>query len=213
LISAEDGTPERPFGAWRGRRTGLAGDSRHARFSKQALPVDGHGMLKLLMGSAVGRLFGKRSSKRGRRNPFRASIACPLALAVLAAGVCTPLISIKEAAAAELVIFESPACEWCEAWDENVGVIYHKTEEGRVAPLRRVALHAPRPADLEDVDAVIYTPTFVLMEDGREFGRITGYPGEDHFWGLLAEMLGKLQATTGSRKAGSPSITRSIEDS
>jgi hypothetical protein len=51
------------------------------------------------------------------------------------------------------------------------------------------------------------------MEDGREFGRITGYPGEDHFWGLLAEMLRKLQAATGSRKAGPPSFGRSIEES
>jgi hypothetical protein len=30
------------------------------------------------------------------------------------------------------------------------------------------------------------------VEDGREIGRIRGYPGEDFFWGLLGEMIEKL---------------------
>ena len=40
---------------------------------------------------------------------------------------------------------------------------------------------------------VVLTPTFVLMEDGAEAGRIEGYPGEDFFWGLLGQMIGKVQ--------------------
>jgi hypothetical protein len=36
---------------------------------------------------------------------------------------------------------------------------------------------------------VVFTPTFVLVEDGQELARIEGYPGEDFFWGLLARML------------------------
>ena len=32
--------------------------------------------------------------------------------------------------AAELVMFESEACEWCEVWDEEIGVAYSKTSEG-----------------------------------------------------------------------------------
>jgi hypothetical protein len=34
-----------------------------------------------------------------------------------------------------------------------------------------------------------FTPTFVLVADGREVGRITGYPGEDFFWGLLQRLI------------------------
>ena len=94
--------------------------------------------------------------------------------------------------AAELVMFDSPTCDWCAAWEREVGVIYDKTDEGRRAPLRRVNLAEERPADLKVVAGVVYTPTFVLMENGAERGRILGYPGEAHFWGLLGELIRRL---------------------
>jgi hypothetical protein len=141
---------------------------------------------------------GKRSTHDRVRLPFPANPFRLLVLAALAAAVWTPLISIKAVHAAELVMFASPHCEWCEAWDRDVGVVYHKTEEGRLAPLRRVEHYAPRPVDLGAVDAVVYTPTFVLMDRGRELGRITGYPGEDHFWGLLGVLLKQLKAAPGT---------------
>ena len=93
--------------------------------------------------------------------------------------------------AAELVMFRQHFCEWCEVWDDEVGVVYDKTREGRRAPLREVDIHDKRPTDLKKVKPVIFTPTFVLMENGSEVGRILGYPGEDFFWGLLDEMLKK----------------------
>ena len=93
--------------------------------------------------------------------------------------------------AAELVMFEAEGCEWCETWNREIGPIYPKTEEGRLAPLRRVDLHARRPDDLKDIKGIVYTPTFVLVEGCRELGRIVGYPGEDFFWGLLAQLVAK----------------------
>ena len=111
-------------------------------------------------------------------------------LALVLFGALVPVGGV--AGAAELVMFESQGCTWCEAWDEDVGSIYPKTGEARVAPLRRVDLDEPRPDDLTGIRAVIYTPTFVLMEDGREVGRILGYPGEEHFWGLLGMELKKI---------------------
>lgn len=102
------------------------------------------------------------------------------------------------ARAAELVMFESPLCEWCEAWHAEIGPIYPKTREGRIAPLRRVDIHAPRPADLRFVRGVRFTPTFVLVHGGREVGRITGYMGEDFFWGLLDELLQRLSSDAGA---------------
>lgn len=98
--------------------------------------------------------------------------------------------------AAELVMFLSPVCEWCQIWDEEVGVVYGKTPEARQARLRRVDIDDPRPEDLKRIRPVIYTPTFVLMENGREAGRITGYPGEASFWDLLGEMIAKLDTPT-----------------
>ncbi len=96
------------------------------------------------------------------------------------------------ASAAQLVMFEQFGCEWCDVWNEEISEIYPKTEEGQRAPLRRVDLHAERPSDLTEIKAVRFTPTFVLVEDGREIGRIQGYPGEDFFWGLLAQLIERL---------------------
>ncbi len=94
-------------------------------------------------------------------------------------------------------MFESDDCVWCEAWNEEIGPIYPKTTEGQRAPLRRVDIHGPRPHDLRDIEGVRFTPTFVLIDDhGREVGRINGYPGEDFFWGLLAELTAKLPNQT-----------------
>ena len=94
--------------------------------------------------------------------------------------------------AAELVMLEEHGCPWCERWNEEVGVIYHKTPEGKQAPLRRLDIHQPLPIDLRFLAKGGYTPSFILVDDGREIGRIRGYPGEDFFWGLLGQILKKL---------------------
>lgn len=95
--------------------------------------------------------------------------------------------------AAELIMFRSKACSYCMAWDHDIGGIYHKTEEGRRAPLRMVDMGAKRPAPLATIEGLVYSPTFVLMEKGEEVGRITGYPGPDFFWPLLGKLLGKIE--------------------
>ena len=33
---------------------------------------------------------------------------------------------------------------------------------------------------------------FVLIDEGREIGRIRGYPGDIFFWGLLASLIERL---------------------
>src|ERR1035437_9590845 len=47
-------------------------------------------------------------------------------------------LSLSNARAAELVMFEQAGCAWCEAFDREIAPIYGKTEEGLRAPLRRV---------------------------------------------------------------------------
>lgn len=111
---------------------------------------------------------------------------------IAVSGMLLGIVSMHDVAAAELVMFESAGCIWCATWNREVGVIYDKTAEARIAPLRRVDIDGPRPADLVGVGAIIYTPTFVLIDEGREIGRILGYPGEANFWGLLGVELKKL---------------------
>ena len=104
--------------------------------------------------------------------------------------------------AAELLMFEEKWCHWCEKWNEEIGVIYDKTAEGKRAPLRRIDVHNGMPAEVDLKTRVQYTPTFVLVDEGKEIDRIEGYPGEDFFWGLLGRMLEKLPQTQQRADAG-----------
>jgi thioredoxin-related protein len=103
--------------------------------------------------------------------------------------------------AAELVMFEQAGCVWCETFDHEIAPIYHKTAEGQRAPLRRVDIDQPVPQDLAFIAVERLAPLFVLVDKGREIGRIRGYPGEDHFWGLLGVLIKKLDTggTSGGR--------------
>lgn len=104
-------------------------------------------------------------------------------------------LSLSSACAAELVMFEQAGCAWCEAFDHHIAPIYGKTEEGLRAPLRRVDTSQPLPPDLAFIETERLTPLFVLIDRGREIGRIRGYPGEDHFWDLLGVLMKKLYAS------------------
>lgn len=99
---------------------------------------------------------------------------------------------VQGSRAAELLMFEEKWCEWCERWNTEIAPIYSKTAEGKRAPLRRIDIHGRYPAGIALASRPRFTPTFVLIEDGREVGRIEGYPGEDFFWGLLSRMIRKL---------------------
>ncbi|PCI36972.1 MAG: hypothetical protein COB46_14085 [Rhodospirillaceae bacterium] len=104
--------------------------------------------------------------------------------------------------ATELVMFDSPTCDWCEVWNEEIAPVYGKTTEGKAAPLRRQSIHDDRPEDLKHLKGIVYTPTFVLMDQGKEIGRIAGYPGEDFFWFMLDELLTRIPAKNKQANAG-----------
>ena len=88
-----------------------------------------------------------------------------------------------------LLMIEQKGCVYCARWDREIAPIYEKTDEGRTAPLRRTDLHDPLPDDVTVERRATFTPTFVLLDDGAEVGRIEGYPGEDFFWPLLAALI------------------------
>jgi hypothetical protein len=94
--------------------------------------------------------------------------------------------------AAELVMFEQRGCVWCQRFENEIAPGYATSDEGRRAPLRRVDLKAQASAGFELASNVRITPTFVLVDGGREIGRLTGYPGKEFFWHELAELAKRL---------------------
>lgn len=99
--------------------------------------------------------------------------------------------------AAELVYVSATGCPYCRLWDAKVGPVYAKSPEGQRAPLRPVDIRDVGGTGLKIDRPVRYTPTFILIENGSEVGRIEGYPGEDFFWGMLGRLLEKLPVEGG----------------
>jgi thioredoxin-related protein len=101
-------------------------------------------------------------------------------------------LSLTRACAAELVMFEQKGCVWCQRFDREIAPAYDKTDEGKRAPLHRLDIAQPIPAELFFIHRERFTPVFVLIDQGREIGRIRGYPGDTFFWGLLANLIERL---------------------
>ena len=119
-------------------------------------------------------------------------------LAVLIGVASSYCLAANAAKSAELLMFESKLCEWCDKWREEIGAVYPKTDEGRIAPLRTIDVYQTRPNKYAPIKGIVYTPTFVLWHDGGEVGRILGYSGEAFFWGLLGELIEDMQAGRGA---------------
>lgn len=113
-------------------------------------------------------------------------------LPVLAVLVAVLVAAPRPAAALELIMFKAEHCGWCEKWEKDIGGAYPLTEEGKKAPLRRV--DKSEAGAFENLErGITFTPTFVLLDEGREVGRITGYPGPDFFFPMLNSLFDKLQ--------------------
>ncbi len=98
------------------------------------------------------------------------------------------------AAAGELrlLMFDQPGCIYCAKWEAEIGPIYPNTDEAALAPLTRHRLGADLPPEVTLSRPAALTPTFVLLDDGREVGRIEGYGGDQFFWFLLGELIDKV---------------------
>ena len=88
----------------------------------------------------------------------------------------------------QLVMIEDPGCPYCARWTKEIGGVYPASDEGRFAPLVRRQRNHPDVAGFRDI---VFSPTFIVVRDGLEIGRIVGYPGQDFFWGMLDQILAR----------------------
>jgi thioredoxin-related protein len=99
------------------------------------------------------------------------------------------ILLATHADAFELLMFRRAGCPWCAAWDREIGPIYGKTELGRRIAIRFIDLDQRDALKFKLESPVRFTPTFVLLDEDREIGRIEGYPGQDFFWGRLQGLV------------------------
>ena len=97
--------------------------------------------------------------------------------------------------AAQLVMVEEQHCPYCERFNAEIAPIYPKTAEGKLAPLRRIDIADGWPEDLSNIKSETLTPTFILIEDNKEIGRLYGYQGDEFFWFLLGQLFEKLESS------------------
>lgn len=103
--------------------------------------------------------------------------------------------------AATLVMLERQDCPWCRRWLREVGeAAWNASDLGRRAPLRRVDVARSLPEDLAGLANWRFTPTFVLLRDGRELGRIIGYGGDLFFWQQAEALLARLPPPPGTKE-------------
>jgi glutaredoxin len=96
--------------------------------------------------------------------------------------------------AAELVMYTRSGCPFCARFEREAAPVYAGTREGKAAALRRIELPAGGVRGDGLREPVIATPTFVLVDNRREIGRITGYLNDDMFWGLLGRLVAVIEA-------------------
>lgn len=103
------------------------------------------------------------------------------------------LVFNSRAMAAELLMFTLDGCASCMQFEADIGRIYARTAEAQRLPLRRIP-YGTLPKDLSSVvtTPVHGTPTFVVIDDGQELGRIEGYRQDELFWLALHALLNRL---------------------
>jgi thiol-disulfide isomerase/thioredoxin len=125
----------------------------------------------------------ERPARKGATREFAVRLVKGLLVAIALIAWAAPVLS------AELVMYRRPGCPYCAAFDREIAPAYPKTEIGRKLPLREIDIHGAPDNSVRLKSRILYTPTFVLVEDGQERARIEGYPGEFFFWPRLENLL------------------------
>lgn len=108
------------------------------------------------------------------------------------------------AAGAELLMFEQKACPFCAAFNREIAPDYPRSQAGAVAPLRHVDIFESRNGGIDGLEPAVFTPTFVLVEDGLEVGRMLGYPGRRYFYPEIQKLIDALPARGGAATVRAP---------
>jgi thioredoxin-related protein len=90
----------------------------------------------------------------------------------------------------ELIVLEAPNCIYCNIFRRDVLPSYQKSKRAGDLPIRFLDLNDPAADKLKLSAAVTIVPTIVLMRQGAETGRISGYTGPEAFFHSVARLLG-----------------------
>lgn len=99
------------------------------------------------------------------------------------------LIGAPTSPAAEIIMIEVEGCVYCKVFRRNVLPVYQDSPRGKEVPIRFVDYNTQAAAELPLNGPVTIVPTFVMMKDNREVGRLPGYVGRSEFLRAVTHML------------------------
>jgi len=89
----------------------------------------------------------------------------------------------------ELIVFETDVCIYCGLFRRDVLPDYLKSQRAADVPIRFVDVNEAGPLAPSLSSPLTIVPTVVLMVEGREAARITGYTGPETFSHMVSHML------------------------
>ena len=110
--------------------------------------------------------------------------ACAFALAIM--------VPFHIAAAdSRLLMVTSDHCPYCQAWELDVGAVYDRSPYAPTLPLTRIDIGREMPRDVTIKKLIVGTPTFLIIHNGQEIDRQSGYVDAEMFWWWLSEYAAK----------------------
>ncbi len=89
----------------------------------------------------------------------------------------------------ELVVIEADGCIFCQIFRSDVLPSYEASEQGKQMPAHFVDINDMEATHIEFKAAVDIVPTFIVVKDHHEVGRIPGYVGPENFFHSINYLL------------------------
>ena len=116
-----------------------------------------------------------------------ATVAAGAAMPAGARGVAPTMLN---GSSQEVVVFESANCIYCQLFRRDVLPQYLRSRRARSAPIRFVDARSADPGKFGLAAPLTMVPTVVVMQNGREQGRIAGYTGPEPFFHMISRIFG-----------------------
>lgn len=89
----------------------------------------------------------------------------------------------------EIVVMEAPGCIYCTLFRRDVLPSYAASQQAKDVPIRFVDVNEEA-ADALGLDSPIdIVPTFVVLRNNHEVGRIPGYVGPENFFHSINHLI------------------------
>ena len=89
----------------------------------------------------------------------------------------------------ELIVLEAPGCIYCTIFRRDVLPSYQASERARSVPVRFFDVNDSALEQLGLDGPINIVPTFVVLKNNKEIGRIPGYVGPENFYHTINYLL------------------------